>query len=256
MDEPLLACTRKDSSPPHFSAKEMNDEETNLSSQDCAYSISERYLNLFPVHIDVKAHYWNDSHFEGTEDVIAVFDTDFESFESFYRIMLQRYQKLTRYVIPLILLVILVMTAKIARYILDGDESPIFWLFILVLFLVRSIRAIEYLIRRRSENDKFELIRHIALTTEGVHIETNEHNLYRKNKRVVTTKIPYRDIRSCKYDFVTAEYRRKLVGDAQKKLGKSVQIGMKGYNVRNIEAVIHGDTMVEMILWLKDNILC
>ena len=264
MNEPLLSTTRD----PFFDLEGVGSrcagELPNLSTssrtskqQSGSFSsIPKKYLNLFlPYHLNLEALRWTDCHFEGKENVIAVFDTDYESLESFYAEMLIRYQKVTGVVILLMLFNIFYSAKTLVKFRQLGYTIPkevicmkllhIFYIIVLV-FIMRRIRR----------NQKLELVRHIALTTEGVHIETNQSYaglIYRK-KNISVTKIAYDDIVICKYDYIIPGYRRKRIGEIYSKMGKTLQLKMSGVcHRRNIEGIIHGDVMAQMIICLRDS---
>lgn len=264
MNEPLLSSAHG----PFFDLEGVGSrcvgEHRNLSTSTSqqpstssgSFSISKKYLNLFPPNnLNLASLKWNDCHFEGKENVIAVFDTDYESLETFYAEMLTRYQKLTRVAILVMLFNIFVNAKTLIKYRQLGYAIPKEVIYLKLLHVFYII-ALVFIMKKIRKNEKFELIRHIALTTEGVYIETNQSYaglLYRK-KNVSVTKISYDDIVSCKYDYVLSEHRRKWIGDIYDKMGKTLQLKMSGVCVRrNMEGIIYGDIMAQMILWLRDN---
>ena len=92
MNEPLLSSTHDPFLDLEGVGSRCDGEHRNLSTPSQqqsstfpgSFSISKKYLNLFPTnHLNLAAHRWNDCHFEGKKNVIAVFDTDYESLETF-----------------------------------------------------------------------------------------------------------------------------------------------------------------------------
>lgn len=264
MNEPLLSSAHGPFLDLEGVGSRCDGEHRNLSTSTSqqpstssgSFSISKKYLNLFPPNnLNLASLKWNDCHFEGKVNVIAVFDTDYESLETFYAEMLVRYQKLTRVVILVMLFNIFVNAKTLMKYRQLGYTIPkevMFFKFLLVFYII----ALVIVMRRMKRKEKLELIRHIAITTDGVHIETNQGyvGLMNRKKNISVTIIPYDDIVSCRYDYVIPGYRRKRIGEIYSKLGKTLQLKMSGLcDRRNIEGIIHGDVMAQMIIWLRDN---
>ena len=152
---------------------------------------------------------------------------------------------------------IFIGTKTLVKYRQLDYQLPNEFLFWGIVHILYVLILVLYL-KRVNRNEKMELIRHISITTEGLHIETNQSSfglMYRK-KNISVTLIPYGDITSCKYDHILPVHRRKWIGEIYNKMGKCLQLKIKG-SVCNrkviVEGIIHGDTMVQLILWLRDN---
>lgn len=145
---------------------------------------------------------------------------------------------------------------KLIRY---GAPIPSYLLYPKLFDISLLILAVS-VIRRARYNSKLELIRHIAVTTEGVHIETNQNcaDLIFRKKNVAIMKIPFADIVSCKHDFLMKESYRKIFGgcglDFYEKIGKTLQLKTKDKCItRPVEGIINGEVLAIMVTWLKEN---
>ena len=258
MNEPLLKsieARRSDEEEPIFP---VDPSQEHVGS----FSISERNLNLFPSHLRAtfSSLRWNDCHFESQDNVIAVFDTDYERLENFYADMLNRIQKGLK--IGILLLIFsniysfYAIYTKLIRY---GAPVPGYFIYTKFCDICLVILAVSVM-RRAKHNSKLELIRHIAVTTEGVHIETNQNcaDLIFRKKNVAIMKIPFADIISCKHDFLMKESYRKIFGgcglDFYERIGKILLLKTKDKCItRPVEGIINGEALAVMVTWLKEN---